>query len=170
MYSGPRARRTTRSSRSTAGSTRSGLPGRRPGGSLPQRSTPSGGESQREKNGVRGGEDHAGGVSGVAERFINASDGTILPYLLNRQGRPKGAVLPVFDASFTVRPRHIDLESVFWRKPLYCHRKQHSFLLQAIERPHEGLSSGSTPASFLTIREGAPCAQRCPAAARLRFL
>ena len=131
---------------------------------------PGGGESQREKNGVRGGEDHAGGVSGVAERFINASDGTILPYLLNRQGRPKGAVLPVFDAGFTVRPRHIDLESVFWRKPLYCHRKQHSFLLQAIERPHEGLSSGSTPASFLTIREGAPCAQRCPAAARLRFL
>lgn len=129
-----------------------------------------GGESQREKNGVRGGENHAGGVSGVAERFINASDGTILPYLLNRQGRPKGAVLPVFDAGFTVRPRHIDLESVFWRKPLYCHRKQHSFLLQAIERPHEGLSSGSTPASFLTIREGAPCAQRCPAAAMLRFL
>lgn len=42
------SKETTRSSRSTAGSTRSGLPGRRPGGSLPQRSTP-GGEKAREK-------------------------------------------------------------------------------------------------------------------------
>ena len=167
MYSGPRARRTTRSSRPT-GSTRSGLPGRRPGGSLPQRSTPGGEKAREKKTECEEGKITLEEYREWLSRFINASDGTILPYF-KQAGPPQGAVLPVFDAGFTVRPRHIDLESVFWRKPLYCHRKQHSFLLQAIERPHEGC-----PPEALRLlsynQEGAPCAQRCPAAARLRFL